>query len=52
MNYAGPVFVDVLLFGVVDWFLRGRNRFVAPLREVTENEIQDDSADRPVRYKI
>ena len=48
MNYAARVFVGVLLFGVCDWFLRGRKRFVGPLREVAEGEIQGDRTDESV----
>ncbi len=34
MNYGGPVIGVVLAFAVGDWFVRGRGRFVGPVREV------------------
>ena len=34
MNYASPVFVFVLLFSLVDWFVRGRKLYKGPIREV------------------
>lgn len=34
MNYAAPVFGFVILFGVTDWFVRGRKVFVGPRREI------------------
>lgn len=45
MNYASPVMGAVILFALVDWFLRGRKKFVGPLREIDENDIQDDRTD-------
>lgn len=45
MNYAGPVLGGVLIFAVADWVFRGRKRFVGPLREVNENDIQDSVTD-------
>lgn len=33
MNYAGPVFLLVLCFAVVDYAVRGRSQFVGPTRE-------------------
>lgn len=34
MNYASPVFAFVLLFSLVDWFVRGRKLYKGPIREV------------------
>lgn len=33
MNYAGPIFLFVLCFAVVDYLVRGRKVFVGPRRE-------------------
>jgi len=34
MNYASPVFVFVMGFAIINYFVRGRKRFVGPIREV------------------
>lgn len=51
MNYAGPVFLGLLLIAIVDWFVRGRNRYSGPTREetVTEEltEISIGTVERP-----
>ena len=44
MNYPSPVMAAVVVFATADWFIRGKNRFRGPRREVDENEIQEDSA--------
>lgn len=33
MNYSGPVFLAMAILLVIDWFVRGKNRFQGPLRE-------------------
>jgi len=33
MNYAGPVFLFLVLVALVDWFVRGRKHYVGPRRE-------------------
>lgn len=33
MNWAAPVFIAVMLFAVADWVVRGKGRFVGPIRE-------------------
>jgi choline transport protein len=33
MNYAGPIFLFVLLFASTDYYVRGRKKFVGPRRE-------------------
>ncbi|KAI9712157.1 MAG: hypothetical protein M1812_006995 [Candelaria pacifica] len=40
MNYSSPVFAAVILFAIIDWFVRGKRIFVGPLREVSEDDIQ------------
>lgn len=40
MNYASPLFGAVIVFAIIDWFFRGKNIFVGPLREVAEDDIQ------------
>lgn len=37
MNYASPVFAFVLLFSLVDWFVRGRKLYKGPIREVVSS---------------
>lgn len=37
MNYASPVFAFVVLFSLVDWFIRGKRVFTGPIREVNAN---------------
>ena len=49
MNYASPVFAGAILFGILDWFIRGRKKFLGPLREVGENDIQDEMAVGPLK---
>ena len=45
MNYASPVMAGVVLFALIDWFVRGRKKFIGPLREIDENDIQEDRTD-------
>jgi len=33
MNYAGPIFLFVLCFSIVDYLVRGRYVFVGPRKE-------------------
>lgn len=44
MNYAGPVFALCLIIALADWFIRGRKHFQGPLREVSEDAVQDEHA--------
>lgn len=41
MNYSSPVFGFVLLFSLCDWFVRGRKRYIGPIREVAQERIDD-----------
>lgn len=41
MNYSSPVFGFVLLFSLCDWFVRGRKRYIGPIREVAQGRIDD-----------
>jgi choline transport protein len=34
MNYASTVFVFVVVFAIVDWYLRGRKVYTGPKREI------------------
>lgn len=49
MNYASPVLGGCILFGLVDWYVRGRKKFVGPLREIDDNEIQEVTAVGPLK---
>lgn len=49
MNYAAPVFAAVVVFGIIDWFLRGRKNFLGPLREVDEREVAEKIAVEQVK---
>ena len=49
MNYASVVFLGVILFSLVDWFIRGRKRYTGPIREIrsetsSELVIMDDKS--------
>lgn len=33
MNYAGPVFLGLLLIALIDWFVRGRKHYAGPMQE-------------------
>ncbi|KAK3112776.1 hypothetical protein LTR53_010592 [Teratosphaeriaceae sp. CCFEE 6253] len=33
MNYAGPVFLGLVMVALIDWFVRGRNHYVGPTQE-------------------
>lgn len=44
MNYAGPVFLALLLLALLDWFIRGRRNYEGPTKEV---EAQPGSAPSP-----
>ena len=49
MNYASVVFAGVILFSLVDWFVRGRKRYTGPIREIrsetsSELVIMDDKS--------
>jgi len=35
MNYASPVFVAVMIFAVVNYYVRARKRFTGPIKEVS-----------------
>jgi amino acid transporter len=37
MNYAGPVFLCVLLLALGDWFVRGRKNYDAPIMDYRGN---------------
>ena len=42
MNYAVVVFAGVLIFSLIDWFVRGKKRYTGPIREVgseTSSEV-------------
>lgn len=42
MNYAGPVFLGLLLIALGDWFIRGRKHYAGPTQEkvlVAESEM-------------
>ena len=49
MNYASPVFAGVIVFAIGDWYIRGKNRFRGPRREVDENDTQDELAAGPLK---
>jgi len=36
MNYAGPVFIALIILLLIDWLLRGRVNFTGPLKELLE----------------
>ncbi|OJJ50178.1 hypothetical protein ASPZODRAFT_22854 [Penicilliopsis zonata CBS 506.65] len=42
MNYSGPVFLGVLLFLICDWLVRGRGRYIGPLKELIQQAAQTD----------
>ena len=41
MNYASPVFIAVMLFAVINYFVRARKRFVGPIKEVSSERSSD-----------
>lgn len=45
MNYAGPLFLAVIVFALLDWCTTGRKRFVVPTGAVAlpedDKEIED-----------
>jgi choline transport protein len=40
MNYAGPVFLGLTIIAGLDWFIRGKNMFKGPLREMIEEVVE------------
>lgn len=40
MNYAGPVFIGLLLIALIDWFVRGRKHYAGPRQEETDMEFE------------
>ncbi|KAK4546356.1 hypothetical protein LTR36_002033 [Oleoguttula mirabilis] len=40
MNYAGPVFLGLLLIALIDWFVRGRKHYVGPTQEDIGYEVE------------
>jgi amino acid transporter len=47
MNYAGPVFLCVLLLALGDWFIRGRKHYDGPAMDYLGNRTRLRSASRP-----
>ncbi|KAK4958973.1 hypothetical protein LTR10_003772 [Elasticomyces elasticus] len=45
MNYAGPVFLGLVLLALVDWVVRGRHYYAGPTRE--ENAGLEQTDDEP-----
>jgi choline transport protein len=43
MNYAGPVIFVLILVAGLDWFIRGKDMFKGPLREMIEEEVEAES---------
>ncbi|KAF7505075.1 hypothetical protein GJ744_001294 [Endocarpon pusillum] len=41
MNYAAPVFGFVILFGLTDWFVRGRKVYAGPRREIDLRQARE-----------
>lgn len=37
MNYASPVFVAVMIFAVINYYVRARKRFTGPIKEVSSD---------------
>lgn len=40
MNYAGPVLLGLTIIAGLDWFIRGKNVFKGPLREMIEEVVE------------
>jgi choline transport protein len=38
MNYCGPVFLGLCILLVFDWLIRGRGRYVGPLKELLQQQ--------------
>lgn len=52
MNWASVVFIGVMGFAVVDWFVRGKGRFIGPIVEVSRGESDGEVDDeQPVATK-
>jgi choline transport protein len=51
MNWASVVFIGVMAFAVVDWFVRGKGRFVGPIVEVglVESDGEVDKQEVPMK---
>jgi choline transport protein len=45
MNYASPVFIAVMLFAVINYFVRARKRFTGPIKEVTSETSSEQELD-------
>ena len=50
MNYAGPVFIALVLVALVDWFVRGRKYYAGPTREETIPVHPDDTFIKVVEH--
>jgi choline transport protein len=48
MNWAGVVFIAVMGFAVVDWFVRGKGRFVGPIKEVEGDDERQGNGEGEV----
>lgn len=46
MNYAGPVMIALVLIAGLDWFIRGKDVFKGPLKEMIEEEVESDALRR------
>ena len=46
MNYAGVLFLGVVLFALVDWVVRGRKRYVGPIKEVSSEGSSEVDASK------
>jgi hypothetical protein len=44
MNYASPVFIAVMLFAIVNYYVRARRRFTGPIKEVTSETSSENVA--------
>ena len=41
MNYAGPVFIGLVLIALIDWVVRGRKFYNGPVREAASMSDTD-----------
>ncbi|KAK5194141.1 hypothetical protein LTR99_005628 [Exophiala xenobiotica] len=44
MNYASPVFIAVMLFAIINYYVRARRRFTGPIKEVTSETSSENVA--------
>lgn len=51
MNYASPVFIAVMLFAVVNYYVRARKHFTGPIKEVSAETSSSETRSEDIAHE-